>query len=169
MREGREGMKIQKYNDLGLKTNRLIKTIRISCSCGEECHPPCPGYIEIEDPIAAEKRKNRKLKATLTAKEREVDELRGVINFAAGVAKTFKEVRSSHVFFLIQQSLKNDELSWEEADAILDNIIAVCALRTAVEKPDIDISKIKPDYRFAESEEKFVEQELNAEKPCLKR
>ena len=43
------------------------------------------------------------------------------------------------------------------------------ALRTAAEKPDIDISKIKPDYRFAESEEKFVEQELNAEKPCLKR
>lgn len=45
-----------------------------------------------------------------------------VNNFANKVAKCMKELSSSHVFFILQQAL-GEELDWDEAKAILNDVI----------------------------------------------
>ncbi len=53
-----------------------------------------------------------------------------VYDFAFKIAKAMKDSASSHVFFLAQQAF-GDEMEWEDVDAILDNIITLCTIRSA--------------------------------------
>lgn len=53
-----------------------------------------------------------------------------VYDFAEKIAKTMRDVGSSHVFFLAQQAF-GEEMEWRDVETMLDNIIALCNIRYA--------------------------------------
>ena len=52
-----------------------------------------------------------------------------VYDFALKIARTMKDIRSSHVFFLAQQAF-GDEMEWKDVETMLDNIITLCTIRS---------------------------------------
>lgn len=50
-----------------------------------------------------------------------------VYEFAGKIAVVMDELKSSHIYFVIQQAL--GDISWEEAQDILDNIIAITGFK----------------------------------------
>ena len=53
-----------------------------------------------------------------------------VEHFAYKVASAMNEIRSSHVFFILQQAFDDDyggDLQWDDAQSILDEIISETA------------------------------------------
>ncbi len=51
-----------------------------------------------------------------------------VYDFALKIARTMKDIRSSHVFFLAQQAF-GEEMEWKDVEDLLNSIIALCVNR----------------------------------------
>lgn len=56
----------------------------------------------------------------------------GVYEFANKLAQTMLDLKSSHVFFLMQQAF-GDETEWSDVEDILNNIITLTAIKKACE------------------------------------
>lgn len=69
-----------------------------------------------KDKIRTIKHKNKKKKDKC--------ELCPLINFAGKIAKTMKDLSSSHVYFIIQQAFDED-MAWDEVSDMLDEVITL--------------------------------------------
>ena len=56
------------------------------------------------------------------------EEIEGVYDFANKLAKTILDLKSSHVFFLMQQAF-GDETEWSDVEDMLNNIITLTEIR----------------------------------------
>ena len=43
--------------------------------------------------------------------------------FAGRIARAMNELKSSHVYFIIQQAYKDEDMEWGEVQALLDRVI----------------------------------------------
>lgn len=60
----------------------------------------------------------------LAGRDEEAKELRKVVDFAYGVAKTMDDLKSSHVFFILQQAF-GENMEWDDVQEILTRIIEI--------------------------------------------
>jgi hypothetical protein len=76
------------------------------------------------------------IEARKAGRREAVEELKPSLDFAFKVARVMDSLKSSHIFFVLQQAWMDTEMDWEEAQSILDAVLLQAETYTSILKKE---------------------------------